>query len=155
MKYEVCVNLPHDYPATEPDIFVRNDKLSRNQQHTLNSDLAKFISTLDRGEICICSAISWLQENASHYCVPVKPEPVVSIREEDDNLFTRYWIYSHHIYSKIKRREVLDLAHEFKITGFCLPGKPGIMCAEGSARDCNEWWHKVNGYCSIYLFICF
>ncbi|XP_047121467.1 RWD domain-containing protein 2A isoform X1 [Schistocerca piceifrons] len=141
-KFEVCVNLPHDYPATEPDIFVRSDKLSRNQQHSLNIDLSKFIADLDRGEICICSAISWLQENATHYYVAIKPEPQVKICEDED-LFTRYWIYSHHIYSKIKRREVLDLAHEFNITGFCLPGKPGIICAEGSSMDCDEWWQKV------------
>jgi hypothetical protein len=34
------------------------------------------------------------------------------------------------------RREILDLANVFRITGFCLPGKPGIICAEGPARDC-------------------
>ncbi|XP_068082861.1 RWD domain-containing protein 2A isoform X2 [Anabrus simplex] len=143
VKLEVCVNLPHDYPATEPDIFVRSDKLSRNQQHTLNDDLANYISTLDRGEICICSAISWLQENSSRY-IEAKPEPsAVTICEEDDNFFTRYWIYSHHIFSKIKRREILDLANEYNITGFSLPGRPGIICGEGAARDCSEWWQKV------------
>ncbi|KAJ9601056.1 hypothetical protein L9F63_000791 [Diploptera punctata] len=146
-KLEVCVNLPHDYPANEPDIYVRSDKLDRNQQHTLNSDLANYISTLDRGEICICSAISWLQENASRYHVESNPiantEPTVNLNDENDSNFTRLWIYSHHIYSKVKRREILDLANEFNITGFCLPGRPGIICAEGLARDCNEWWQKV------------
>jgi hypothetical protein len=29
------------------------------------------------------------------------------------------------------RREILDLANEFGITGFCLSGRPGIICAEG------------------------
>jgi hypothetical protein len=29
------------------------------------------------------------------------------------------------------RREILDLANEFGMTGFCLPGKPGIISAEG------------------------
>jgi hypothetical protein len=148
VKLEVCVNLPHDYPATEPDIFVRSDKLSRDQQHSLNKDLANFLAGLDRGEICICSAISWLQENTLQY-VKIEPQTPLIIKEEDEEnentslLFVRYWIYSHHIYSKTKRREILDLAHEYGISGFCLPGRPGIICAEGTARNCGEWWHRV------------
>ncbi|GLH01094.1 RWD domain-containing protein 2A [Gryllus bimaculatus] len=144
-KFEVCVNLPHDYPATEPDIFVRSDKLTRSQQHELNCDLSRHLNSLDRGEICICTAIQWLQENATCYLTEPKPEPVINRPSSDDEerLFTRYWIYSHHIYSKVKRREILDLAHEFNVTGFCLPGRPGIICAEGIARDCAEWWQKV------------
>ncbi|KAF4523106.1 hypothetical protein B566_EDAN003120 [Ephemera danica] len=147
VKMEVCVNLPHDYPATEPDIFVRSDKLSRDQQHSLNKDLASFILSLDRGEICICSAVSWLQENALQYVkVPDTPPLFKQESDEQDNsalMFVRYWIYSHHIYSKTKRREILDLAVEYNITGFCLPGRPGIICAEGTNRNCGEWWHRV------------
>lgn len=141
------MNLPHDYPANEPDIFIRCDKLSRNQQHSLNKDLANFISSLDRGEICIGSAVAWLQENALNYVKVEESKPVVhnnaTPEETKDGFFTRYWIYSHHIYSKSKRREILDLAHEYDLTGFCLPGKPGIICAEGAANNCSEWWHKV------------
>ena len=45
---------------------------------------------------------------------------------------SRYWIYSHHIYSKIKRRNILDMSREYDVTGFCQPGKPGIICVEVS-----------------------
>lgn len=61
-----------------------------------------------------------------------------------DVSFSRYWIYSHHIYSKIKRREIIELAKENNITGFCLPGKPGIVCIEGSLVECDYWWQKVS-----------
>lgn len=153
IKLEVCVNLPHDYPTSEPDIFVRNDALTRNQQHELNADLAMYISTLDHGEICICSAISWLQENAMTYFNKTNnnkinkkrpiPVQVIDDTKNDNKVFMRYWIYSHHIYSKIKRREILDLAQEYNITGFCLPGRPGIICGEGWNVDCEDWWQKV------------
>jgi hypothetical protein len=42
------------------------------------------------------------------------------------------------------RREILDLANKFGITGFCLPGKPEIICAEGLARDCTDEWQWNN-----------
>jgi hypothetical protein len=34
--------------------------------------------------------------------------------------------------------EILDLANELSITGFCLPGKPGIIYAEGLPRLIND-----------------
>uniref|UniRef100_A0A1B6CTB9 RWD domain-containing protein n=1 Tax=Clastoptera arizonana TaxID=38151 RepID=A0A1B6CTB9_9HEMI len=43
LKLQVCVNLPHEYPADEPDIFVRSDSLTRTQQHSLNCDLINYI----------------------------------------------------------------------------------------------------------------
>lgn len=146
LKLQVCVDLPHDYPADEPDIFVRCNNLTRTQQHSLNSELAKYVCSLDRGEICICPAISWLQENATKYCVQtteIKPKTVNNRNDDGDMQFTRYWIYSHHIYSKMKRRCIMDLSQEYSISGFCLPGRPGIICGEGWDTDCNEWWQKV------------
>lgn len=143
-KLEVCVNLPLEYPNSEPDIFVRSETLNRDQQRILNDDLAKYISSLERGEICIYSAVAWLQENALDYF----QNPALSIEllkpiVVEDEMFNRLWIYSHHIYSKTKRRELLDLAHEYNLTGFSMPGRPGIICIEGLASDCEKWWYKV------------
>merc|ERR1712126_151543 len=58
----------------------------------------------------------------------------------------RYWIYSHHIYSKVKRKNILDLASDYCLTGFCLPGKPGVICVEGSPRNCVDWWSLVRSW---------
>lgn len=146
-KIEVNVNLPLNYPAVEPDIFVRNDCLSRKQQHTLNSDLCQYICSLNKGEICIYPAIAWLQENCTKYfisSVKTKKNIYQSKTANSTQQFSRYWIYSHHIYSKIKRRCIIDLAEELNVTGFCLPGKPGIICVEGWEPDCNDWWLKVS-----------
>lgn len=55
----------------------------------------------------------------------------------------RLWLYSHHIYSKTKRKNILDLAKENKITGFCMPGKPGIVCLEGNLDICNDVWSII------------
>uniref|UniRef100_A0A1B6MR14 RWD domain-containing protein n=1 Tax=Graphocephala atropunctata TaxID=36148 RepID=A0A1B6MR14_9HEMI len=145
-KLEVCVNLPLNYPADEPDIFVRNDSLSRTQQHALNGDLAKYIASLNKGEICIYPAVAWLQENAlSYFISQVKShKSSITTKITDSNKqFSRYWIYSHHIYSKIKRRCIMDLAQEYNVTGFCLPGRPGIICVEGWGLDCHEWWQRI------------
>ncbi|XP_046394285.1 RWD domain-containing protein 2A [Ischnura elegans] len=143
IKLEVCITLPHEYPAVEPDIYVRSDKLSRDQQHNLNKDLEEFVKTLDRGETCLLQAISWLQENYENYVEVNEAVVPAQSTDSEDKQFARFWIYSHHIFSKVKRREILGLASEYDITGFCLPGRPGIICIEGLSRNCEEWWLKI------------
>lgn len=38
---------------------------------------------------------------------------------------SRLWIVSHHIYSKKKRKTIIDGAKSMNLRGFMKPGKPG------------------------------
>lgn len=141
IKFELCVTLPHKYPHSQPEIFVRNGKLNREQHVNLNRDLNDFVAGQEKGEPCIFSAICWLKDHAEEYLQIEEEQP--SKKEERNEKPVRYWIYSHHIYSKTKRRELVDLAHELKVTGFCMPGKPGLICVEGCYSDVSEWWQTI------------
>ena len=35
---------------------------------------------------------------------------------------------------------------EFQLTGFSMPGKPGIICLEGSERNVNEAWSVIKSW---------
>ncbi|KAF5296234.1 hypothetical protein FQA39_LY12571 [Lamprigera yunnana] len=139
-KFEFCINLSHEYPLVEPDIFIRSQNMKKEGHAKLNKGLLDFINELERGEPCIFSAITWVQDNANKY-IHIENEETQKIEISDD--LVRLWIYSHHIYSKTKRREILNLANQLKITGFCMPGKPGVICVEGLATDCCEWWQAI------------
>ncbi|XP_056638011.1 RWD domain-containing protein 2A [Diorhabda sublineata] len=141
MKFELCATLPHKYPYSQPEIFVRNDKLNREQHVKINKDLNEFVAGQEKGEPCIFSATCWLKDHADEYLQIEQEQP--SKKEERNEKFVRYWIYSHHIYSKTKRREILELAQELKVTGFCMPGKPGLICVEGCYSDVSEWWQTI------------
>lgn len=143
LKFELCITLPHEYPDVEPDCFVRNHKQNREQHARINKDLGSFLSGLSRGEPCVFSAVCWLQENAENYVDSTQDSGVQTKKSKGDEKLVRYWIYSHHIYSKTKRREILNLANLLNITGFCMPGKPGIICVEGGKDDCDEWWQTI------------
>lgn len=147
-KLQINATLPPDYPEEEPEIHVQSNELTREQQHELNSDLAKHICSLDKGDISIYPSVAWLQEYADSYFIPVEKikKPKTAVRKGNvnkPNKFSRYWIHSHHIFSKIKRRCIISLAQEHNITGFCLPGKPGIICIEGLDTDCIDCWQRV------------
>lgn len=139
-KFELCINLAHEYPDVHPDVYVRNHRQTKDQHAKINKDLSDYITSLDKGDPCIFSAISWLQDNAENY-IKVEENYVEPVPKDES--LVRYWIYSHHIYSKTKRREILNLASDLGITGFCMPGKPGIICIEGAKSDCSEWWQTI------------
>ena len=104
-------------------------------------------ATAVHGEPVLVDVTAWMQEHGAEFlaqtssssddptnCSP-SPKTVVCLGSGDDGVFTRYWILSHHIYSRVKRRDLLQLAEQLRLTGFCHPGKPGIICVEVSAYD--------------------
>ncbi|XP_012224339.1 RWD domain-containing protein 2A [Linepithema humile] len=147
---ELLVNLPTNYPKEQPEVYARSSRLDRTQQCLLNKELSIIVKTQEAGEPCIYTLISWLQDNAETYLkASTSNQAVGNDMSKNDTtdqtpvVFSRYWIYSHHIYSKFKRRDVANLAKENSITGFCLAGKPGIICMEGTLEDCDYCWQKI------------
>ncbi|XP_013134985.1 PREDICTED: RWD domain-containing protein 2A [Papilio polytes] len=144
-KLEIYVNLPTLYPEEEPDVYVRCNQLDRQQETNLNSELSTYIKISHENEVCLYTAISWLQENIENFKMIAQnvPKPTQTVLNNKDITFVRLWIFSHHIYSKYKREQIIDKCKELNLTGFCLPGKPGIICIEGIDKDCSEWWREI------------
>lgn len=149
-KVQLNVQLNKSYPSSSrPDLFARSDGFDRLSQLQFNTALAKELDVLEQGDLVIGQIISWIQENASEFFVQCKKENIkqdCDKTSEEDLLFTRLWIYSHHIYSKIKRRNILDLEKDFNLTGFSMPGKPGVICLEGSKRNTTEAWAIIKSW---------
>lgn len=148
VNFTAICDLPLNYPEESPDIFIRVDTLHRSSQRQLNEDLEEFILQTERNEVCIFNALQWVQENIANYKDVNKESPVIIQDEEKskndkEDQFCRLWILSHHIYSKFKRRDILDWAGEMHLTGFCLPGKPGIICVEGPTSDAEAYWNRL------------
>ncbi|XP_076236831.1 RWD domain-containing protein 2A isoform X1 [Calliopsis andreniformis] len=148
---ELLINLPISYPKEKPEVYARSSSLNRTQQTLLNQALSNIVEQQEKGEPCIYMLISWLQDNGENYIVKsninqeslkLDSENKAEIQERS-TIFARYWIYSHHIYGKCKRKDVAALAKENSITGFCLAGKPGVICIEGALQDCEHCWQKI------------
>ncbi|XP_077145923.1 RWD domain-containing protein 2A [Ranitomeya variabilis] len=143
-KAELHVYLPHSYPTGEPQLFVRSSALDKLQHNNLNKCLATYISSLDRGDLCITNAIQWLTDNLSSY---VEISKNTNGNEADTKnvsmTFHRMWIYSHHIYRQELKKKILDCAKRLNLTGFCLTGKPGVICVEGDKEQCEEFWRDI------------
>ncbi|ELT98431.1 hypothetical protein CAPTEDRAFT_124827 [Capitella teleta] len=146
---EIVCHLPHEYPGVPPEIFIRCEELTKSNHKSLGEKLQSFIVGLDRGEICLFPIVEWLQENTPKYITASKEEKSKELSTKStkqinyDTTFSRLWIYSHHIYSKIKRKAILDYSAELNLTGFCMPGKPGIICVEGYSCMAEDFWHRI------------
>ena len=129
-----------------PEVFLRAPTLSRNQHRLLCDALQAYISNdLELGQLYMCSVIQWIQDNNEEY-IKSADQPNIDISKGIDSkvpVFSRMWIYSHHIYNKFKRKAILEFSAELNLTGFCMPGKPGMICIEGNNEDVEEFWYRI------------
>uniref|UniRef100_K7GGF4 RWD domain containing 2B n=1 Tax=Pelodiscus sinensis TaxID=13735 RepID=K7GGF4_PELSI len=139
--------LPLNYPAVLPEITVsRSPSLSRTQQIKLNADLKTYLKRNCFGEVCVLNAREWVKDHAAAYIDrELSSSPVTSLKTvpSEEVIFTRLWIYSHHIYNKHKRKNIIDWSKELSLSGFSMPGKPGVICVEGPQSACEEFWSRV------------
>ena len=106
---------------------------------------------MERGELCTSEVVQWVQENIAGYVTrsQILSNSLVSTKKskseerKTEDTFSRLWLHSHHIYSKIKRKNILEMGGLSSLTGFCLPGKPGIICIEGPKDDVEEMWSGI------------
>ncbi|CAJ1065120.1 RWD domain-containing protein 2B [Xyrichtys novacula] len=138
---------PSEYPSVLPEITVRCSDLSRAQQTQLHVDLNTYLSENCQGEVCVLSAVDWVKDNLQLFmnkslsAAPTCKKETASSQSEE--VFSRLWIYSHHIYNKTKRKNILEWSKELGLSGFSMPGKPGIVCVEGPQCACEEFWSRV------------
>lgn len=147
---EMIFRLPLTYPKSAPDVSIRISVLSRHNHQLYNEKLQAFIRELRPEEPVIYEIIQWIKETSDSFIeeynnscsVTVKP-PNIPSASMGTLEFSRLWIYSHHIYNKVKRKSIVDLANDLGLTGFSVPGKPGIICVEGNQRNSEDFWQKI------------
>ncbi|XP_053877832.1 RWD domain-containing protein 2A isoform X4 [Malaclemys terrapin pileata] len=144
VKVDLHVSLPHRYPHSAPQLFARSNALDRQNQLQLNKHLTSHISSLDLGELCVCAAVQWVRDNSASYFQNSNISSETAPKEKAVKIiFHRMWIYSHHIYRQELKKKIFDCAKQLNLTGFCLTGKPGIICVEGLKENCEEFWHVI------------
>lgn len=146
--FKIYFNFPREYPLfCLPRIKVVCEKASNKAQLVFDNELIKYTNNLTFGQQCTIELVQWVQENASKYLSPNESNSNFStsstLKTKEKPAFSRIWIYSHHIYSMEKRKNILSWAAELQLTGFSLPGKPGVICAEGLNSLVNEFHSRL------------
>ncbi|XP_051781714.1 RWD domain-containing protein 2B isoform X1 [Erpetoichthys calabaricus] len=151
----ISFTYPLRYPSVIPEIIVRSPAIGRTQQTQLQTALNTFLNDSCHGDVCALTALDWIKDNAPSFIIKKPLTSDSSIPETALSCtFTRLWIYSHHIYNKHKRKDILDWSKELELTGFSMPGKPGIVCVEGPQGTCEEFWARLRRLSWQRIFIC-
>lgn len=123
IMFELHCNLPREYPNISPELFVRCDILRREEQKDLNIKLTEYANELiNLGELCIVPTLQWIQGNLSSYIdsslvLSNKSSAKEPVKPEGESKLSRLLLYMHHIYSKTKRKVIVEWAEELKLTG--------------------------------------
>ena len=130
---EVMCSIPLEYPEVLPSVFARCQFMSRISQKEFHECLLNYMRTLEEGDLCMSSVLMWIQENAEEWIDENKKDEDASTSSFTKTKckysgLSRLWIYSHHIYRKELLKKIPESAKEWDLTGFCLPGKPEIIC---------------------------
>jgi len=146
----VGFQLPLNYPeeSARADLSQPSEAvLSRDELGELTQQFQSHLNGLV-GQECLFPALEWLQgqwertlqayeNNKSHH--EEKPAP-------EEQGVERVWMYFHHIYSSKKRSAILALSGQLKLGGFCLSGKPGMICIEGADKACEEFVRQLRSW---------
>ncbi|XP_070504097.1 RWD domain-containing protein 2A [Chironomus tepperi] len=143
IKVELSVILSKNYPILEqPMLILRTDILSKHQEKILKSAIENYIETeVDKTEPYMFQVISWLQDNINELVqIPGNTNAHDETYNADDSklLMERAWLWSHHIYSKTKRQDIIKLTKDYDLNGFMWSGKPGVICFEGISENVED-----------------
>ncbi len=146
IRYLVSKQYPSLPPSTSLDSPSLNPKLLR----VMNERLQQYLDEEVRKESdfqSIISASTWVVDHMDEYFKEKEVDhgnTTRSMRMINKFLtslflripsvsYTREWIWFHHIYSKAKREKIVSTAKKLSLRGFCLHGKPGVVCIEGDS----------------------
>lgn len=146
-KLEIHFELPQSYPHFERAtvMSLRCSTISKPTNNFIQQKIRECIDAADSSEVYVYQVIVWIQENVEQL-IADRVECPQSVHEHSTSgkqQMERLWIYSHHIKSKKKRQDIVKLTKDLNLSGFCRPGKPGIICVEGQQDATVEFWKIV------------
>jgi hypothetical protein len=139
---ELECSLPLEYPQEAPIISLRSSKFSRDSQSKALGSVLDLVAQL-KGEVCLIPVIQWIQENADKYFTTPSMQMDNEKQKKEEERLIREWLWFHHIYSKKKRRHIVDWARQMNLTGCSMPGKPGVICIEGNESSVREYVARI------------
>lgn len=129
-------NGDHDEPPS-PVVVFRCPAWMNRKAH---SELVKRIPS--GSPDAVLEAVDFIKQECAHYLAARLTsssfEPVAQDRD-----LVRVWFYLQSLSTRAKRDDMVNWATGYKLTGFVLAGKPGILCLEGSPKDIDAYMSDI------------
>lgn len=89
----------------------------------------------------ILAAFDYILENAPKYYTTNKVS--AQIQQQDTGPLLRVWFYFPSLSTREKRKDLVNYAASYHLTGFVLAGKPGVLCLEGTSKDVDDYMNAI------------
>ena len=119
------------------------------------AEVAELGSGMPAGDIL--AAFDYVQDNAPRYYAARHDEAAAAGRTpqqqqqpggaggggDDNSPLLRVWFYFPSLSTREKRKDLVDYAPGYGLTGFVLAGKPGVLCLEGTSRAVDGYMNAI------------
>ncbi|KAF8461703.1 hypothetical protein BDZ91DRAFT_850925 [Kalaharituber pfeilii] len=149
--YALTITLPPGYPSVElPRMFLEcGETVARTEREKLRaevkSELDKFQPGFPLLDTLIPTISSLLPCKPSEQGAKQDTTPQVGNSATCQQTISRAVIWSHHIRSPHKRRDIVTWSKELRLDGFSRPGWPGAVIVEGDQRNVHEFIVRLKG----------
>eukprot|EP00026_Physarum_polycephalum_P008627 Phypoly_transcript_08720.p1 GENE.Phypoly_transcript_08720~~Phypoly_transcript_08720.p1 ORF type:complete len:297 (+),score=82.35 Phypoly_transcript_08720:55-945(+) len=137
--------------GTKPQIHLRRPTWMNNKMHSelvakMKKEKVAKGDEEEGGAEIVMRVVDFLRENAISY-VQASQEQEKGKKDEKeekiDEKVVRAWFYFPSLSTKEKRKDLVDYALGYKITGFVVAGKPGMMCLEGTSTNISAYMSDI------------
>ncbi|CAN8104887.1 unnamed protein product [Discula destructiva] len=107
------------------------------------TELSKMVADMPVADVV--SALEYVKENASQYFhrddrCPENPQTASS---KNDGPLLRVFFYFPSLSTREKRKDLVNYAPRYHLTGFVLAGKPGVLCLEGTSTNVDNYMNAI------------
>lgn len=99
----------------------------------------------------IFAAFDYIQEHAPKYATKksslqqdnASQDATTTTTTINHGPLLRVWFYFPSLSTREKRKDLVSYAPRYRLTGFVLAGKPGVLCLEGTSRDVDGYMNAI------------
>jgi Protein of unknown function (DUF1115) len=108
----------------------------RQPEWLSKAQVSNFSSSIPQGDIF--EAIEWIREEAQER-LTANLEAASTDAAISQDVCVRVWFYFPSLSTREKRDDMVNFAPAYRLTGFVLAGKPGLLCLEGTATNIDSY----------------
>lgn len=93
----------------------------------------------------VLAAFDYVKEHAPKYIEKAQAASTGQHNPEEtpNGPLLRVWFYFPSLSTREKRRDLVTYAPRYKLTGFVLAGKPGVLCLEGTSKNVGDYMNAI------------
>ncbi|KAL3419565.1 duf1115 domain protein [Phlyctema vagabunda] len=138
---QVMVHVPlQDFEADPSEAPALRYSL-RQSSWMSRAEVVELSSSMPKDDIL--AAVEYLQDAAPAFVRLASSLDQAITGTQAEPLLVRVWFYFPSLSTREKRKDLVNYAADYQLTGFVLAGKPGVLCLEGTSKNIDAYMNNI------------